>query len=177
MSRPRSSSNGSEELEELGEDAIIAHQAAPHAPQRRAHVADEARSVVIAESVSQPASRPYRAERAEPTVLVRDRRALSAARHEILSDLRGDGGIPRAIWFGVIVAVLAIAAALVIVWVRTPGGDVVQVVAPPKAEPELKAAAALTVSPPAAPAPSSEPAPPKMSLEELPLEPRPRRRP
>lgn len=106
-------------------------------------------------------------------MLVRDRRGLAAARREILAELHGPSGVPRAIWFGVAVAVLAIAAALVIVWTRTPGGDVVQVVPATDVVAEVKPAAA----PSSTPAPSSEPSPPKMSLDELPLERRPRRRP
>ena len=174
MSRSRSSSNGSEELEELGEDAIIAHQAAPHSPQRRANVADEARSVVISETANQPASRPYRAERAAATVVVRDRRALETARRQILAEVRGDSGVPRAIWLGVVVAVFAIVAALVVVWVRTPRGDVVQVVAPSDTAVDAKRAAVPSIPPTAAP--SSEPSTPKISLDELPVERRPRRR-
>lgn len=137
-------------------------------------MADEARSVVISEAANQPASRPYRAERAAATVVVRDRRGLEAARRQILAEVRGESGVPRAIWFGVAVAVFAIVAALVVVWMRTPGGDVVQVAPPSDTAAEMKRAAAPAAAPTAAP--SSEPSTPKISLDELPVERRPRRR-
>jgi hypothetical protein len=176
VSRTRSSQGNSEELEELDEGAIIAHQAAPHAPQRRAQVADESRSIVIAEEASQPASRPYRADRGEPTVVIRDRRSLDAARRKILAELHGrQGGLPRAVWFGIAFAMFAIAGSLFIVWLRTPRNDeLVKVVAPAQVVHEVKVSPAPVTT--TSPSLSSELPTPKISLEELPLERRPRRR-
>jgi hypothetical protein len=175
VSRTRSSQGNSEELEELDEGAIIAHQAAPHAPQRRAQVADESRSIVIADEASQPASRPYRADRGEPTVVIRDRRSLDAARRKILAELHGPQGLPRAVWFGIAFAMFAIAGSLFIVWLRTARSDeLVKVVAPAQVVHEVKVAPAPATTTSASL--SSELPTPKISLEELPLERRPRRR-
>lgn len=175
MSRSRSPHGNSEELEELDEGAIIAHQAAPHAPQRRARVADESRSIVIAEQANAPASRPYRADRGEATVVIRDRRGLDAARRKILAELHGRNGVPRAVWYGLAFAVFAIAGSLFIVWLRTPRSDeLVKVVAPSEAVPEVKATPAPATS--AGASLTNELPTPKISLEELPLERRPRRR-
>ncbi|MFZ5892208.1 MAG: hypothetical protein ACOY0T_14215 [Myxococcota bacterium] len=175
MSRSRQSPSSSpDELEELDEGAIIAHQAAPHSPQRRAQVADEARSVVISEQAAAPASRPYRAERAEATVVVRDRRGLERARRKILADVHGKRGVPRAVWFGIAFAAFAITASLVIVWVREPRGEIVKVVAPTELAAEMKPS--VLPDPSAKPTFNTELPTPKISLEELPLERRPRRR-
>ncbi|MGC4092419.1 MAG: hypothetical protein QM756_31990 [Polyangiaceae bacterium] len=173
MSRPRPSPDGSkEELEELDEGAILSHQAAPHAPQRRAQVAvSDERSVVIAEGASRPGSRPYRADRGEATVVIRDRRDLQRARRQILAELSGKQPLPRAVLIGAGVAVFAIVGALVIVWLRAPSAELTKVVAPSELVTEIKP------PPPAqsVAAPKAELPTPKISLEELPLE-RPRRR-
>jgi len=77
-----------EELEELGDEAIISQQTAAHAPQPRANFMAEARSVVIADQpehrdteprglVARPA--PPKSS-AEQTLVIRDRRALDDLR-------------------------------------------------------------------------------------------------
>jgi len=71
-----------EEIEELGDEAIIAQQTAAHAPQPRANVAEEPRSVVITEHPEPPRSPPRSS--AEATLVIRDRRALDEMRHKIL---------------------------------------------------------------------------------------------
>jgi hypothetical protein len=162
------SSDGSkEELEELDEGAIIAHQAAPHPPQRRARVADESRSIVIAEEAAQPASRPYRADRGEATVVIRDRRDLDRARKKILAELHGKPAVPRAVWLGLVFAAFAIVGSLVIVWVRAPRAELTNVVAPSEFAAEMKPALAPA---PSAPASRAELPTPQISLEQLPLE-------
>jgi hypothetical protein len=77
-----------EALEELGDDAIIAQQAAVHLPQPRAQVAIESRSIVIAEQgggaegvgESEPTRElaPYTVSSADPTVVIRDRKLISS---------------------------------------------------------------------------------------------------
>jgi hypothetical protein len=71
-----------DEVEELGDEAIIAQQTAAHALQPRANVSEESRSVVITEH---PEPRePPRKSSAEATLVIRDRRALDEMRQKIL---------------------------------------------------------------------------------------------
>ena len=74
-----------DELEELGDEAIISQQTAAHAPQPRANVSEESRSVVITERSD---SRPPRTQppkpSAEATLVIRDRRALDEMRQKII---------------------------------------------------------------------------------------------
>ncbi|HYP75123.1 MAG TPA: hypothetical protein VER12_04175 [Polyangiaceae bacterium] len=77
-----------EQVEELGDEAIIAQQTAAHAPQPRANVSEESRSVVITEHPARPASEPPRntlpKSNSEATLVIRDRRALDEMRQKIL---------------------------------------------------------------------------------------------
>ena len=74
-----------EQIEELGDEAIISQQTAAHAPQPRANVSEESRSVVITEH---PPERkdfdPPRKSTTEATLVIRDRRALDEMRQKIL---------------------------------------------------------------------------------------------
>ncbi|HEX7451573.1 MAG TPA: hypothetical protein VF294_04780, partial [Polyangiaceae bacterium] len=79
-----------DDLEELGDDAIIAQQTEAHAPRPRANVSEESRSVVITDQPQQRdterprgAGFPVRGT-AEPTLVIRDRRALDELRREIV---------------------------------------------------------------------------------------------
>jgi hypothetical protein len=72
-----------DQIEELGDEAIIAQQTAAHTPQPRANVAEESRSVVITEH-PEPLRSPPPKSSAEPTLVIRDRRALDEMRHKIL---------------------------------------------------------------------------------------------
>jgi hypothetical protein len=77
-------------LEELGDDAIIAQQAAVHSPQPRAQVAIESRSIVIAEERPEPPKPsstegeptrellPYAVSSVDPTVVIRDRKFINS---------------------------------------------------------------------------------------------------
>jgi len=77
-------------LEELGDDAIIAQQSAAHAPQPRAIVSEESRSVVISEhpqarhDTQPPRNSTAVRAAAEPTLIIRDRRRLDDMRQQIL---------------------------------------------------------------------------------------------
>jgi hypothetical protein len=71
-----------DEIEELGDEAIISQQTAAHAPQPRANVSEESRSVVITEHPPNP--QPGRKSSAEATLVIRDRRALDEMRQKIL---------------------------------------------------------------------------------------------
>lgn len=72
------------DLEELGDEAIIAQQTAAHALQPRANVSEEARSVVIAENLERRDTSPPRRSSAEATLVIRDRRALDEMRQKIV---------------------------------------------------------------------------------------------
>lgn len=75
--------DGLDDLEELGDDAIIAQQTSAHAPRPRASVSDESRSVVIADHQRQSAERRPKCS-GEATLVIRDRRALDDLRSSIL---------------------------------------------------------------------------------------------
>lgn len=70
-----------DQIEELGDDAIISQQTAAHAPQPRTNVAEEPRSVVITEH---PPADPPRRSSTEATLVIRDRRALDEMRQKIM---------------------------------------------------------------------------------------------
>ncbi len=91
--RPQAGLSDSDELdglEELGDDAIIAQQSAAHAPQPRAVVSEESRSVVISDhpqarhDTQPPRSAAAVRSMAEPTLIIRDRRRLEDMRQQIL---------------------------------------------------------------------------------------------
>ena len=79
-----------DDLEELGDDAIIAQQTAAHAPQPRAIVSEESRSVVISDHPAARKTEPPRSaaplprSTAEPTLIIRDRRRLEEMRQQIV---------------------------------------------------------------------------------------------
>jgi hypothetical protein len=84
-----------EQLEELGDDAIIAQQQGAHAPKPRVQVTEEARSIVISDHPAPGTNPPNvpqipgapkakkRSERTEKTVVIRDRRQIDELRREI----------------------------------------------------------------------------------------------
>lgn len=77
-----------DDLEELGDDAIISQQTAAHAPQPRANVSEESRSVVITDHPRRRDTQPpkYAVPRStgEATLVIRDRRALDELRANIV---------------------------------------------------------------------------------------------
>jgi hypothetical protein len=77
-----------EELEELGDEVILAQESAIHVPQRRANVTTDHPSVVISEPEHQvrkraPTVRTPRREASEQTVVIRDRRQIDKMRKAI----------------------------------------------------------------------------------------------
>jgi hypothetical protein len=86
-----------EQLEELGDDAIVAQQLGAHAPKPRVQVVEEARSIVISEHppgratpapeaqapAGDKAPKKKRSERTEKTVVIRDRRQIDDLRRHI----------------------------------------------------------------------------------------------
>lgn len=158
-----------DELEELGDDAIIAQQQGAHAPKPRARVTEEARSVVISDhppTGSQPpspapAGERGRSGRSEKTVVIRDRRQVEELRRELAK--RGPKPAPPTfpglwLWVGVGVAAFV------------TGGLVALFATRQNADPAAPATSAAPVTPskPAAPAVDGEP--PSVSIDELPIE-------
>lgn len=77
-----------EELEELGDEVILAQESAVHVPQPRQNVATDHPSVVISEPEHPagkrlPTMRTPRRESSEKTVVIRDRRQLEKMRKAI----------------------------------------------------------------------------------------------
>jgi hypothetical protein len=81
--------DGLDDLEELGDDAIISQQTEAHALKPRANIANEARSVVITDHPTRRETLPPRSPGAprssgEATLVIRDRRALDELRKNIV---------------------------------------------------------------------------------------------
>ena len=112
-----------EELEELGDDAIIAQQQGAHAPQPRTQVTEEARSVVISEPApALPASRPAPAvtrPRGEPTLIIRDRRALDEMRRQIADRQRRKKSGRRSLYLWGLVGIVAFVLGGVVAFLAT----------------------------------------------------------
>jgi len=155
-------------LEELGDDAIIAQQQAPHAPKPRVHVTEEARSIVISEPP--PRAAPHggagaasgkRKARGDKTVVIRDRRQLDELRREMAK--RSALGAKKSASKGVLVwACLGVAAFLL--------GGLVALLATQERQDQRPAKAAPSAAPQAAPARKPEAAPRAVSIDELPVE-------
>jgi hypothetical protein len=160
-----------EQLEELGDDAIIAQQRGAHAPAPRAHVMEEARSVVISDHpgfAAAPAaanagvSPRKRSERTEKTVVIRDRRQIEELRREMAKRKPPPVAPPQTqgllLWVIVGVAAFLTGGLVALFATRDESTDVAPI--PPVAS---QASAA------APPAPSAA-EPPSVSIDELPIE-------
>ena len=162
-----------EQLEELGDDAIIAQQQGAHAPKPRAQVTEEARSIVISDhppgganpptSAKIPSDRPKkRSERTEKTVVIRDRRQIDELRREMAkrkpSKPPPQPGNGLLLW--VIVGVAAFLTGGLVALFATRNDAASAATAKP--------ATSEIAAPPAAPAATVEP--PSVSIDELPIE-------
>jgi hypothetical protein len=164
----------------LGDEAIIAQEQLAHAPQKRAYVSEEARSVVISDPppVSSRPLQRYRVDRGEPTMVLSGRPDLEEARRRILARKRGQPGAKG--WKPYLGGALALLTLVVGGWLvfgfsRTPetGEGTLVHRAPPRALPLSKQARAPRVQ---RPLDTTDEAPaPQVKLEELPIE-KPRRR-
>jgi hypothetical protein len=171
-----------DDLEELGDDAIIAQQTEAHAPRPRANVSEESRSVVITDHPRRRDTEPPRGNgipprsSAEPTLVIRDRRALDELRRDIVQrqakkKRRGNralymwGGLGLAAFvLGGIVAFLATDSRSDVAQAETnPLGRVEAQAANPHAADALQASKAVA---PAADAPRA------VRLDDLPVEPK-----
>lgn len=161
-----------EQLEELGDDAIIAQQQGAHVPKPRVQVTEEARSIVISEhpaapdavgAPKTPADRgKKRSERTEKTVVIRDRRQIEELRREMARHRPRAKAPPsnNGLWLWVIVGVAAFLAGGLVALFATRGDD--------SAATGVTPAASLPPPPSAAPPASTEP--PSVSIDELPIE-------
>jgi hypothetical protein len=162
-----------EQLEELGDDAIIAQQQAAHAPVPRAQVTEEARSVVISDHPtpgSNPPSSPKipkdssgrkRSDRTEKTVVIRDRRQVEELRRQMAARKPtppepAAGGV--LLWVIVGVAAFVTGGLVALLATRDDGASSV-----------VKPAASAAPLPSAAPVVATA-EPPKVSIDELPIE-------
>jgi hypothetical protein len=165
------SPDGREELEELGHDAIVAHQTEAHLPQKRARVTEEAISVVISEPHASvepftPPPEESTLTHGEATRVLGDRKDLAAARRRILA--RRQRGKGRGmVWATLALAVVGGGALLVFLGLRMGLSErMVGAAAAPVAN---NARAVVRGAPSASPATGERP-PRKVSLEELPVE-------
>lgn len=165
-----------EHLEELGDDAIIAQQQAAHVPKPRVQVTEEARSVVISDHPtpgSNPPSDPKipkeklrkRSDRTEKTVVIRDRRQVEELRRQMAA--RKAKGVATAapapggilLWVIVGVAAFVMGGLVALFATREDSSGAAM----------TKAVASSTPTPSAAPVVLTA-EPPKVSIEELPIE-------
>jgi hypothetical protein len=162
-----------EQLEELGDDAIIAQQQGAHVPKPRVQVTEEARSIVISEHPAPGSTPPVapkasadrgkkRSERTEKTVVIRDRRQIDELRREMAKHRPRPQAKPsnKGLVLWVIVGVAAFLAGGLVALFATRGDD--------SAAPTVAPTAPVPPAPSAAPAPPTEP--PSVSIDELPIE-------
>ncbi|HKY37679.1 MAG TPA: hypothetical protein VJN18_17175 [Polyangiaceae bacterium] len=171
--RPGAEPEELEQLEELGDDAIIAQQQGAHAPKPRAQVTEEARSVVISDHPPQGSSPPpapaapaqvesKRRERQEQTVVIRDRRKIDELRREM--ELRkqkmAQAAAGPGLWLWVVVGLAAFLMGGLVALFATREDE--SGVAP------LPSAALQAPTPTPLATESAEP--PSVSIDELPVE-------
>jgi hypothetical protein len=163
-----------EQLEELGDDAIIAQQQGAHAPKPRAQVTEEARSIVISDHPapgSNPPSAPKipvdpgtrkRSERTEKTVVIRDRRQIEELRREMAKRKPVAAPPPsKGLLLWVIVGVAAfLTGGLVALFATREDSS--------GAVPAAPAVSAEAPAPSVAPVATTEP--PSVSIDQLPIE-------
>lgn len=166
-----------DDLEELGDDAIISQQTAAHAPQPRAVVSEESRSVVISDhpqarhDTQPPRSAQVRAT-AEPTLIIRDRRRLDDMRQQILErqahNQRKNRSRSLYIWGGLGLAAFVLGG--LVAFLATDGKSDEPAAADSAAPGRVEAQAAPKLTPTSTAA-RPAPAPTPVRLDDLPVEP------
>lgn len=159
-----------DDLEELGDDAIISQQTAAHAPKPRVNVAEESRSIVITEHPTRRTEPPRRSS-GEATLVIRDRRALDELRSSIERRKNKKAGPPRSVYLWGALGVVAFLLGGVVAFLATddsPSG-----VAQPA--PQASDVAPQTRLTPSQVKPSAQEPPKAVRLDDLPVEP-PRKR-
>jgi hypothetical protein len=164
-----------EQLEELGDDAIIAQEQGAHVPKPRAQVTEEARSIVISDHPApggkpsasrKPAAEPAvkkRSERTEKTVVIRDRRQIDELRREMAKRKPSPKpalGSNKGLLLWAIVGVAAFLTGGLVALLATRHDSPSDASAPP--------AVSEVVIPSAAPVTTAEP--PSVSIDQLPIE-------
>ena len=173
-----------EELEELGDEAIIAQEQRAHVPAARAAVKEERESVVISE-YPPPRSerrRSGRHGRGDATVVIRDKRRIHAMRQALVDSQRPSppdrrvllwaGAALGAFLLGGVAAVIAARASASSTLPAIPSSTVHVTSAPPRAESvEAESEAAPSPAPKrASPKAAGTGTPAAISLEDLPVE-------
>ena len=177
--------DGLEDLEELGDDAIIAQQTEAHAPQPRAIVSEESRSVVITDHPrrrdTQPPSGLGRSSglpraTGEATLVIRDRRALDELRKDIVTrQARKQRGGNRSLYLWGALGLVAFVLGGIVAFLATdshadgPTADNQAQGARIEAQPVATQTAAAALIVPAAPAPTETTR--AVRLDDLPVEP------
>ncbi len=174
-----------DDLEELGDDAIIAQQTEAHAPRPRANVSEESRSVVITDhpqrrDTQPPSGLPRVAgmprSTGEATLVIRDRRALDELRKDIvLRQAKKKRGGKRALYLWGALGLVAFLLGGIVAFLATDSHDAptadnqtqgARIEAQPLAPPSTAAPAAAALVP--APAETTR----AVRLDDLPVEPK-----
>ena len=166
-----------EQLEELGDDAIIAQQQGAHVPKPRVQVTEEARSIVISEhpaAGARPGSKPpsspkipaessgkKRSDRTEKTVVIRDRRQIEELRREMA---KRKPPAPPPPTKGVLLWVIVGVAAFL------TGGLVALFATRDDSSDAAAPAPTISVAPQVSAVPAAPTEPPSVSIDELPIE-------
>jgi hypothetical protein len=178
---PASQPDALDDLEELGDDAIIAQQTEAHALRPRANVSEEPRSVVITDHPQRRDTEPPRGtgipprSSAEPTLVIRDRRALDELRRDIVQrqakKRRGNRALYMWGGLGLVAFVLGGIAAFLATDSRS---DAAQAESNQSGRVEGQAANphAVDVTPVAKPLVAPAEAPRAVRLDDLPVEPK-----
>jgi hypothetical protein len=164
--------NELDELEELSDDAIVAHQQGAHVPKPRAQVTEESRSVVISDLAVAPVAAngserlrsPERRSRGrtEKTVVIRSRRQIEDLRRAVAQyGNRATKGRNRGVLLWVVVGLAAFLAGGLAALFATPNKSTL----PPPAP-----APVASESPPRIALPAESAEPPSVSIDELPIE-------
>jgi len=175
----RSPSGESEDLdglEELGDDAIIAQQTAAHAPQPRANVSEESRSVVISDVPRKRDTQPPRSgmpkTTGEPTLIIRDRRALDEMRQQLMERQRRRKNRGRALYIWGALGVAAFVLGGLVAFLATDSHPTTSAAPAEPARAEAPVAKATAAAPSARPDTAPTHA---VRLDDLPVEKTPKR--
>lgn len=170
-------------LEELGDDAIIAQQAAVHLPQPRAQVAIESRSIVITDERSGPDSSraegeptrellPYAVSSVDPTVVIRDRKFIqSLGSPNATNGAKSSNLIKIVLWGGAGLIAFAVGGALALLTANRPlsgGADGAPAAVPSQEAPTTQVAppaSAVNLDMPAAPSETQPAATPETAAD------------
>jgi len=165
----------------LGDDAIIAQQTEAHAPRPRANVSEESRSVVITDQPQRRDTEPPRGTgfpvrgTGEPTLVIRDRRALDELRREIVQRQAKKRRSSRALYMWGGLGLVAFVLGGIVAFLATDSrSDAAQAnnSQSGRAEGQVANSLASDVVPVVKPAAAAADAPRAVRLDDLPVEPK-----